>query len=63
VPESIDAATLDALVARWGQSVRYAVADVPGVAVGMAHAHALPVSADSVIAAMMLTADTIKATP
>lgn len=50
---------LDALVIRWGQSVRYVFGDVEGVTVGMAHAHTLPVSADDVIAAMLLTADTI----
>lgn len=63
VPEGVDAAMLDALVARWGQGVRFAFTDVPDVVVGMAHGHALAVSADDVIAAMMLTADTIKDAP
>lgn len=63
MPAALPLADLEVLVARWGQSVRFSLGVVEGVAVGMAHAHALPVSADSVIAAMMLTADTINGAP
>ena len=60
MPEDVTAADLDALVARWGQSIRYALADgAPSVNVGAARGHALALTSDNIIAALTLAHATL----
>ena len=60
VPEDVTAADLDALVARWGQSIRHAVADgAPSVNVGAARGHALALTSDNILAALALAREVI----
>ena len=59
-PEGIATADLDALVARWGQSVRHAIADgAPDTTVGMVRGHVLAISSDNILAALTLAHATL----
>ena len=55
MPGDLPTATLDEIVARWGQSVRFSVASAAlDVSVGMARAHVIDSTSDAVLSAMML---------
>lgn len=61
-PEGVTREALDALVARWGQQVRFALAD-EDVSVGMVRGHALPLPSEHVLAALALASATLSEKP
>ena len=55
VPDDVPTASLDEVVARWAQGVRYSIASAePDVNVGMARAHVMNTTSDAILSAMVL---------
>ncbi len=60
MPEGVGAAMLDALVARWGQTIRYALADGASDAnVGSVRGHVLALTSDDIVAALTIAHATL----